>query len=359
MPHVGYAIPVRIFPYSLGIVSWQSLLPTGHLFFSMNRYLHLFATVTTICAFVLICSGGLVTSKGAGMSVPDWPTTYGYNMFLFPVSRWIGGVLYEHTHRLLASAVGALTLLLTAYVLVVEKRHWVRVIATLTCASVIFQGILGGLRVTLNASLIGIFHGMVAQSFLSLLGVLAVVTGTPFLSGEYTGFRVVRELKWVTMIVTGVIFTQLAVAASMRHAHTGLSIPDFPTAYGKWWPSLDSASVARINDMRAAHGQAATSAAQIALQMVHRALAVLAFAGVVMFAWLTRHIYPLNRWGKIWVLLVAIQIGLGIWTIWSNKAADIATAHVSIGALVFFLGVQLTFWLFCAADNHIRLLSKS
>src|SRR5207253_941409 len=112
------------------------------------------------CTFVLICSGGLVTSKGAGMSVPDWPTTCGYNMFLFPISRWVGGVLYEDTHRLLASAVGLLTFSLTAYILVVEKRRWVHVMAILSCVSVIFQGILGGLRVTLNANLIGTLHGM-------------------------------------------------------------------------------------------------------------------------------------------------------------------------------------------------------
>jgi cytochrome c oxidase assembly protein subunit 15 len=200
---------------------------------------------------------------------------------------------------------------------------------------------------------------MVAQSFLSLLGILTVVTSTTFLSGEYTSFRVVKELKWVAMIVTGIIFTQLTVAASMRHTHTGLSIPDFPTAYGKWWPPLDSASVAQINNTRAVQGQAATSAAQIALQMAHRALAALTFAGVVVFAWLARHTHPLNQWGKIWMLLVGIQIGLGMWIIWSNKAADIATAHVSIGALAFFLGVQLTFRLFCAVGNSIKLLSAS
>lgn len=317
----------------------------------MNRCLHLLIAIATVCTFVLICSGGLVTSKSAGMSVPDWPTTYGYNMFLFPISRWTGGILYEHTHRLLASAVGLLTLLLTACVLVVERRRWVRVMAILACVSVIFQGILGGLRVTLNANLMGILHGTVAQSFLSLLGILAVVTSASFLSGEYTSFCIFKELKWVAMIVTGVIFTQLMVAASMRHAHTGLSIPDFPTAYGRWWPPLDAVSIAQINDLRALQGQAATSATQIALQMVHRALATLTFAGVVAFAWLARYTYPINRWGKVWVLLVAIQIGLGMWTIWSNKAADVATAHVSVGALAFFLGVQLTFRLFCAHDS--------
>ena len=72
----------------------------------LNRFVWFVAAVTLL----LICSGGMVTSKGVGLAVPDWPTTFGYNMFLFPVSRWVGGILFEHTHRLLASTVGMLTL---------------------------------------------------------------------------------------------------------------------------------------------------------------------------------------------------------------------------------------------------------
>jgi len=142
------------------------------------------------------------------------------------------------------------------------------------------------------------------------------------------------------------ILVQLMIASSMRHAHTGLSIPDFPTAYGKWWPALDTASVVEINKLRAINGQVPTSSAQIVLQMAHRIFSIAILAGVATFAWLSHFIYPFGRLGKIWVFLVGIQMGLGAWTIWSDKAADIATAHMGIGALIFLLGVQLTFRLF-------------
>src|SRR5258706_1155781 len=91
-----------------------------------NRWLSRYAAFTAVATLVLICAGGLVTSHGVGMAVPDWPNTYGYNMFLIPVSQWIGGIFYEHTHRLLASFVGLLTTVLAVWLWVRETREAVR-----------------------------------------------------------------------------------------------------------------------------------------------------------------------------------------------------------------------------------------
>src|ERR1043165_1879407 len=91
-----------------------------------NPWLHRFAMLTALATVVLIGIGGLVTSHEAGMAVPDWPTSYGYNMFLFPISKWIGGIFYEHTHRLAASAVGVLTTILAVWLWIKEERRWVR-----------------------------------------------------------------------------------------------------------------------------------------------------------------------------------------------------------------------------------------
>src|SRR6201987_3974760 len=118
----------------------------------------------------------MVTSKGVGLAVPDWPTTFGYNMFLFPVSKWVGGILFEHTHRLIASAVGFLTIILAIWLWWGEQRQWVRNLGVLALAGVILQGILGGLRVTMMKDQIGIFHACVAQAFLGLLVVIGLVT---------------------------------------------------------------------------------------------------------------------------------------------------------------------------------------
>src|SRR5258706_2786224 len=91
-----------------------------------NPSLNRFAWLTVAATLMLICVGGLVTSHGVGMSVPDWPTTYGYNMFFFPFSKWIGGIFYEHSHRLLASAVGFLTIILATWLWMQEQLRWLR-----------------------------------------------------------------------------------------------------------------------------------------------------------------------------------------------------------------------------------------
>src|SRR5947207_11938683 len=93
------------------------------------RSLHVIALLTATATFPLIFMGGLVTSHSAGMSVPDWPNSYGYNMFLFPPRLWIGGILYEHTHRMMGTAVGMLSIVLAASAGFTEPRPWARRLA--------------------------------------------------------------------------------------------------------------------------------------------------------------------------------------------------------------------------------------
>ena len=141
-----------------------------------SPFLHAYAVFVAVSILVLICSGGLVTSKGAGLTVPDWPTSYGYNMFAFPVSRWVGGVLYEHSHRLIASTVGMLTLVLTAWIFVADRRKWMKVLGVAASVAVTIQGILGGLRVVELWDWMGIFHACLAQAFLALVSFIALAT---------------------------------------------------------------------------------------------------------------------------------------------------------------------------------------
>src|SRR5438477_10110936 len=141
-----------------------------------SSWLNAFAWITCVATLFLICSGGMVTSKGVGLAVPDWPTTFGYNMFLFPVSKWIGGIFFEHTHRLIASAVGFLTVILAVWLWRNEDRQWVRNLGIIAVAAVILQGVLGGLRVTMLKDEIGIFHACLAQAFLGLIVLIALAT---------------------------------------------------------------------------------------------------------------------------------------------------------------------------------------
>src|SRR6476469_4855994 len=138
--------------------------------------LHRLALLTAAATFPLIFMGGLVTSHGAGMSVPDWPNTYGYNMFLFPPRLWVGGILYEHTHRLMGTVVGMLSILLTIVAWRTEPRRWARWLATAVLGAVIFQGVLGGLRVVLVKLDLAIVHACVAQAFFCLATLTAIVT---------------------------------------------------------------------------------------------------------------------------------------------------------------------------------------
>ena len=139
--------------------------------------LHFLAVLTACATFPLIFMGGLVTSHQAGMSVPDWPNSYGYNMFLFPPKFWIGGIFYEHTHRLMATVVGFLSIaLVAASFLQTESVGWKhRWLALSVLGAVLFQGILGGLRVVLVKLDLAIVHACVAQAFFCLAVFAALV----------------------------------------------------------------------------------------------------------------------------------------------------------------------------------------
>src|SRR5262245_38035260 len=158
---------------------------------SSIRWLNRFAWLTFVATLLLICSGGMVTSKNVGLAVPDWPTTFGYNMFLFPVSKWVGGILFEHTHRLLGSLVGLLTIVLAVCLWLGDDRRWLRNLGVIAVVGVILQGILGGLRVTMMKDQIGVFHACVAQAFLGPLVFIALVT-TEFWRSLANGRRAVE-----------------------------------------------------------------------------------------------------------------------------------------------------------------------
>ena len=312
-----------------------------------NPFLRAFAWFTAVATLLLICSGGMVTSKGAGLAVPDWPTTFGYNMFFFPFSKWVGGIFFEHTHRLIASTVGFLTLILALWLAFSDVPRWVKRLGWVSLGAVVLQGVLGGLRVTLMAAQIGIFHACVAQVFFALLVLIALALSS-FWQRLYE--LVVRQdyrpLARGAIFISLIIYAQLALGATMRHQHRDLSISDFPLAYGQILPRTDPATLSRINAERERLALSEVTAGQIWLQMAHRFGALV--IGISIFAfWLVVRrrrsgARPLGALSTFWLLLVLTQIVLGGWTILSNKAADIATAHVAVGAITFVTGVAIS-----------------
>jgi cytochrome c oxidase assembly protein subunit 15 len=317
-----------------------------------HKNLHWFAIVVVLAALALVGLGGMVTSKGVGMAVPDWPNTYGYNMFLFPPSQWVGGIFYEHTHRLLASGVGLLTTIMAMWIWMVNPGKMLRWLGVGAFVLVVLQGVLGGLRVVLDAKTIanttfgvvfGVFHGCLGQVFLVLLCVIALMT-----SRCWTGMVSLTSVATRRFIVgaTMLIAIQLVIGATMRHQHAGLAISDFPLAHGQWWPDMSHQAVARYNSLRVeTTAQNSITVFQVALQMAHRIVAVLILTLVAICC---QQMFrdpvsgALRRLGVGWLLLILTQAGLGAWTIWSDKAADVATLHVVCGALSLVTGSLLS-----------------
>jgi cytochrome c oxidase assembly protein subunit 15 len=326
-----------------------------------NRPLHRFALLTAIATFLLLGAGGLVTSHEAGMSVPDWPNSYGYNMFAFPISKWTGGIFYEHTHRLWASVVGLMTTVLAIWIWRKDSRQWMKWLGVIAFLLVVAQGVLGGLRVTMKMDSLGIFHGVVAQTFFVLTCALALFTSRFWI--ELAAKKIIfvpRGLRSHVLFVTILIFLQLILGATMRHQHAGLAVSDFPLAHGKIWPDTNPDAIARYNAERMEVTNVnPITAFQIILQMVHRIVALVIFAGVAAAAGLS-----VKRLGKkdlltklafFWLALIIFQIALGIATIWTDKAADVATAHVLVGALSLVTGAL---WCLIAFGRSLRTLTS-
>ena len=338
-----------------------------------NPWLYWFAVLTALATLALIGIGGLVTSHEAGMSVPDWPTTYGYNMFLFPINKWLGGIFYEHSHRLLASLVGLMTTILAVWLWLKDRRPWMAWLGVAAFLLVVAQGVLGGLRVTMHMDSLGIYHATIAQLFFVLTCAIALFTSRWWMelerrppvrrednladkqAGSETGpgfAEASAPLRGLVLATTLLIFVQLIIAAAMRHQHAGLAISDFPLAHGKLWPDTSAEAVTSYNAQRVSiNAENPITAFQIELQMAHRVVALVILILTAVVAWrvrssgFSRSAPPeggtpnvLRQLAFVWFALIVFQVGLGAATIWTNKAADVATAHVLVGALALAVG---------------------
>lgn len=186
---------------------------------------HRLAVLTTATTLPLLFVGGLVTSLQVGMVVPDWPTTFGYNMFLYPWSKMVGGILYEHSHRLLGAGVGLLTITLAVLLWAKDSRRWIAWLGGVALVAVIVQGLLGGLRVLLIEYRIAILHACLAQAFFALLASISLFTSVewrntprPAQPGDTT------KLRRLGLLNVAVIYVQLVLGAVFRHTGAGLSL---------------------------------------------------------------------------------------------------------------------------------------
>lgn len=181
---------------------------------------HRVALLTAASTLMLIFVGGLVTNTGAGLAVPDWPTTFGYNMFLYPWSKMVGGVLYEHSHRLIGSFVGLLTLVFAVVLWLKDVRRLVRWLGIAAVGAVVIQGVLGGLRVILvsTGSELALIHGLLAQAFFALIVCSVVLTSQEW--EQHPQKVVVADdgaIKRLCLLTTGLVYLQIFFGGMLTH----------------------------------------------------------------------------------------------------------------------------------------------
>jgi cytochrome c oxidase assembly protein subunit 15 len=287
----------------------------------LHRYTKLVAAATVL----LIAAGGMVTSTDSGLSVPDWPNTYGQFMFSFPIEKMVGGIFYEHGHRMIASTVGFLTVILAAWVWMVEPRRWLRWLGAAALGAVILQGVLGGITVLfLLPAPVSIGHAGLAQLFFCMTVSLALFTSP--------GWRARQDpvddatLRRIAAATTVLVYCQILAGATMRHIEAGMAIPDFPLAFGHVVPPFWNTGIA----VHFAHRVGA----------VLVTIAVLATAGHVLYHHRARR--ELVRPAALLIAFVLAQVTLGAFVVLSGLQPVINTAHVVNGALVLATSLVLT-----------------
>lgn len=288
-----------------------------------GRALHRFAVLTACATFFLIFVGGLVTSTGSALAVPDWPLAFGK---LIPA--WEGGIRFEFGHRLAAGTVVILTLLLMAWAWRAEPRRWVRQLSVIAFGLIIVQAILGGITVLLELPLaIAVTHAATAQALLCLMVSIAIFTNPRWEATPHMDEAPARiALPTLAAATTAIIYMQIVIGAVMRHMSAGLVIPDFPLSFGQLVPPF-------FNEY-------------IAINFAHRCGAVIVTAMVL---WTVarvlrthREVAALRRPALGLFILLVLQICLGALTIWSGRNVLVTTSHVAIGAAVLATSLALT-----------------
>jgi cytochrome c oxidase assembly protein subunit 15 len=299
-----------------------------------SRWPHRVGALLALVVFPLIWVGGLVTTYDAGMAVPDWPGTYGYNMFLYPVETWVSGpfdLFVEHGHRLLGSLAGLIAIGLVIVTFQTEPRRWVRWMSVAVLGLVIAQGLLGGLRVLMDARVLARIHGCVGPAFFGMVTAFCVVTSRWWWRKDQKTVSVTATglIKLATLMLI-VSFCQLVVGAFLRH----ISIDSTPNVYrGLIWLHVGTAVALVIG----------TSTQWILSRLKRfRGTGIRFSANVLMLLILTQFMLGLGTYvvkfgWPVWFadMDFAASFVVGEKTFWQM---NLVTAHVAVGSLI------LSFW---------------
>jgi heme a synthase len=296
-----------------------------------EAFLRVGTRTVAVCVFLLLVAGALVTSTESGLAVPDWPLSYGRLM-----PPMVGGILYEHGHRLIAAAVSALVgLELGAVLFFLEGKKAVKVLAAAAFGAILLQALLGGLTVILLLPpAVSSAHAALAEIVFALTAVVALMCSKTWADLENPSSCssdaavLSSAFRW-TLAATAAIYAQIVLGAVMRHTGAGLAIPDFPTAFGGFWPSTEE--LARRG---------------VGIHLAHRlgaaVVLVLVFAAARALGRASAASPVLANLAATWTGLVTIQVLLGALSIWSRKSPPLTAAHLAGGALCWMTGVLAT-----------------
>lgn len=313
-------------------------------------WLRRFARAQVVATFILIQAGGIVTTKGAGLAVPDWPLSYG--QFMPP--RWwaTGNIAHEHSHRLIAGTVAVMMLSLAVCVTCFDRRPTARRLAWAALVTVVAQALLGGATVLILGearSSIRVVHAFVAQTFFLLTIALAAGYSRWWRASPADDDAAPRALRILVTATTTVLFIQLMLGALMRHTESSLALVEFPMASdGRLLPPTDAAGLTRLNDARLFdhHLDEPVTLTQVWFNFAHRAFAVpaslmvLALTGLVFLCVPDRPLF--TRPTALLAGLLSIQLVLGIMTVLSLRNVWLATSHVAVGVLMLATSFLLT-----------------
>jgi cytochrome c oxidase assembly protein subunit 15 len=300
---------------------------------------HRMAWLLAVGTFPLIWMGGLVTTYGAGMAVPDWPNTYGYNLFLYPLGSWLAvwDIFLEHTHRLIAASVGLVTIVLAVLLWRNDPRRWIRSLAVAAVLGVSLQGTLGGLRVLGDELLLAKIHGCTAPVFFALTTALVALTSTAwFAASAAEASRSAWLLRGLGMACLIGIYLQIVLGAQLRH---------IPPDSGLWWftiwvwahlivAGLDLVGVVwlvmlvarRFGDQRRLVRRAWTLLALFLLQLVLGAA-----------TWVTNYGWPAWFTDYIWRLEYTVVAE-------GRLQVLVTTLHVAVGSLTLVSALSVALW---------------
>ncbi len=303
-----------------------------------NPWPHRLAWALAIGTFPLIWMGGLVTTYGAGMAVPDWPNTYGYNLFLYPLESWLGvwDVFLEHSHRLIGATVGLIAIALAVVLWLKDSRTWMRWMGIVALAGVCLQGTLGGLRVIGDDLLLAEIHGCTAPVFFGLAAALVAWTSPAWRQAARRPHPAASRTRWFAILLSAGLYAQIVLGAQLRH------LPPYADVFWfKLWVWL------------------------------HLIVAGLVLIGMIWLFAFSRRRLPdqpkLRRLAQLLLALFLVQVLLGVatwltnygWPAWfttyiwpvdytvvaeSRLQALSTTAHVAVGSLCLITALLLAIW---------------